>query len=49
VLGLPPAIRFSRPSILSALKNDSAGSGRRVGWLQRLTAAVQAIVAMRSE
>ena len=46
VLGLLPALRFSRPAILSALKNDSAGSGRRVGRLQRLTAAAQAGIAV---
>ena len=33
---LLPALRFSRPAIISALKNDSAGGGRRVGRLQRL-------------
>jgi predicted permease len=46
VLGLLPALRFSRPSILTALKNDSPGSGRRVGRLQRLTAAAQAGLAV---
>lgn len=46
VLGLLPALRFSRPSIVSALKNDSAGSGQRVGRLQRLTAAAQAGLAV---
>jgi predicted permease len=46
VLGLLPAIRFSRTSVIDALKNDSAGSGRRVGWLQRLTAAAQAGMAV---
>jgi predicted permease len=46
VLGALPAIRFSRPSIVGALKNDSAGSGRRVGRLQRLTAAAQAGIAV---
>ena len=46
VLGLLPALRFSRPSIVAALKNDSAGSGRRVGRLQRLTAAAQAGIAV---
>ena len=46
VLGLLPAIRFSRPSIIKALKNDSAGTGRRVGRLQRLTAAAQAGIAV---
>jgi putative ABC transport system permease protein len=46
VLGVLPAIRFSRPSIVTALKNDSAGGGRRVGRLQRLTAAAQAGLAV---
>ena len=46
ILGLLPAMRFSRPMILSALKNDSTGSGRRVGRLQRLTAAAQAGLAV---
>jgi putative ABC transport system permease protein len=45
VLGLLPALRFSRPSILAALRNDSAG-GPRVGRLQRLTAAAQAGLAV---
>ena len=46
VLGLLPALRFSRSSVLASLKNDSAGSGRRVGRLQRLTAALQAGLAV---
>ena len=46
VLGLLPALRFSRPSVVAALKNDSAGGGRRVGRLQRLTAAAQAGIAV---
>ena len=46
VLGLLPALRFSRPSIIAALKNDSAGSGQRVGRLQRFTAAAQAGLAV---
>ena len=46
MLGLLPALRFSRPAILSALKNDASGSGRRVGRLQRLTAALQAGIAV---
>lgn len=46
VLGLLPALRFSRPMILSALKNDAKGGGRRVGRLQRLTAALQAGLAV---
>jgi predicted permease len=46
VLGLLPAIRFSRPSIVDALKNDSSGAGRRVGRLQRFTVAAQAAIAV---
>jgi predicted permease len=46
ILGLLPAFRFSRPAILAALKNDASGSGRRVGRLQRLTAALQAGIAV---
>ena len=46
VLGLMPAFRFSRPGILLALKTDSSGGGRRVGRLQRLTAAAQAGLAV---
>jgi putative ABC transport system permease protein len=46
VLGLLPAIRFSRTSVIDALKNDSTGSGRRVGRLQRFTAAAQAGIAV---
>ena len=46
VLGALPAIRFSRPSIVDAIKSDSTGSGRRVGRLQRWTAAAQAGIAV---
>lgn len=46
VLGTLPALRFSRPAIVSALKSDSAGSGQRVGRLQRVTAAAQAGLAV---
>lgn len=46
VLGALPAIRFSRSSLIDVLKSDSAGSGRRVGLLQRLTAAAQAGIAV---
>jgi predicted permease len=46
VLGLLPAVRFSRPMILSSLKSDSKGGGRRVGRPQRLTAAFQAGIAI---
>ena len=46
VLGALPAIRFSRPAIVDVLKSDSSGAGRRVGRLQRFTAAAQAGIAV---
>lgn len=46
MLGLLPALRFSHGSVVDALKNDSSGSGRRVGRLQRFTAAAQAGLAV---
>jgi putative ABC transport system permease protein len=46
MLGLLPAVRFSRTSVIDALKSDSSGSGRRVGRLQRFTAAAQAGIAV---
>lgn len=46
MLGLLPAIRFSRTSVIDVLKSDSSGSGRRVGRLQRFTAAAQAGIAV---
>ena len=46
VFGLLPAIRFSRPSLVSALKDDAGGGGRRVGRAHRLTAAIQAGIAV---
>jgi len=44
--GLLPAIRFSRPSLVSTLKDDTRGGGRRVGRFHRLTVAVQAGIAV---
>jgi predicted permease len=46
VLGVLPALRFSRPALLSTLRSDASGRGRRVGRLQRLTAAAQAGLAI---
>jgi predicted permease len=46
VFGLLPAIRFSRPNLVTSLKDDAGGGGRRVGRLHRWTAAVQAGVAV---
>jgi len=46
VFGLLPAVRFSRPVILSAMKDDAGGGGRRVGRVQRVTAALQVTIAV---
>ena len=46
VFGLLPAVRFSRPVILPALKDDAGVGGRRVGRVQRVTAALQVAIAV---
>ena len=46
VFGLLPAIRFSRPVILSTLKDDAGVGGRRVGRVQRVIAALQVAIAV---
>jgi len=45
VLGLLPAVRFSRPGMFAALRN-AVGGGPRVSRVQRLTAALQAGLAV---
>ena len=42
VVGLIPAVRFSRPDLLSSLKEDARGGGRRAGRLHRVSASAQA-------
>jgi predicted permease len=39
--GLMPALRFSRPALTTALKDDVGGGRRQVGRVHRLAAAVQ--------
>jgi predicted permease len=39
--GLLPALRFSRPDLISALKDDTGGGGRRVGRFHRFAASSQ--------
>jgi putative ABC transport system permease protein len=47
IFGLQPAIRFSRPNLVAALKDEAGGGGgRRVGRVHRLTAAIQAGLAV---
>jgi predicted permease len=46
VFGLLPALRFSRPNIVSALKDEAGGGARRVGRVHRWTAAIQAGIAV---
>jgi predicted permease len=47
IFGWLPAMRFSRPVILSSLKDDAGGGGGlRVGRVHRWTAAVQVAIAV---
>jgi len=47
VFGWLPAMRFSRPAILSSLKDDAGGGGGlRVGRVHRWTAALQVAIAV---
>jgi putative ABC transport system permease protein len=39
--GLLPALRYSRPELVSSLKDDTGGGGRRVGRFQRYAASFQ--------
>lgn len=45
-IGLLPAIRFSRPELVSSLKDDAGGGGRRVGRVHRFAASAQAGLAL---
>lgn len=46
VFGWLPASRFSRPVILSSLKDDAGVGGLRVGRVHRFTAALQVAIAV---
>jgi hypothetical protein len=46
VFGFLPAIRFSRPVIIPALKDDAGAGGLRVGRIHRFTAALQVAIAV---
>jgi len=41
-VGLLPALRFSRPELVSSLKDDTGGGGRRAGRVHRYAVAAQA-------
>jgi putative ABC transport system permease protein len=45
-IGVLPAARFSRPVIISALKDDAGVGGRRAGRVHRVTAALQVAIAV---
>ena len=44
--GFLPSLRFSRPVIISALKDDAGAGGFRVGRVHRFTAALQVAIAV---
>ncbi len=46
LVGLVPSLRFSRPELVGALKDDPGGGGRRVGRIQRIAASAQAGAAL---
>jgi putative ABC transport system permease protein len=46
MFGLLPAVRFSRPVIITSLKDDAGAGGFRVGRLHRVTAALQVAIAV---
>jgi len=46
ILGILPALRFSRPELVTALRDDAGGGGRRVGRMQRAAASAQTGVAL---
>jgi predicted permease len=46
VFGWLPATRFSRPMIITVLKDDAGGGGVRAGRVHRLTTALQVAIAV---
>jgi len=45
-IGLLPSVRFSRPELVSSLKDNTGGGGRRVGRVHRVSASAQAGLAL---
>lgn len=46
VFGLLPAVRFSRPALLGALKDDVGGGSQRTGRMHRVAASLQTGLAL---
>jgi predicted permease len=46
LVGILPALRFSRPELVSSLKEGAGGSGRRVGRVHRFAASAQTGLAL---
>ncbi len=46
IVGLVPALRFSRPELVSLLQDGARGSARRISRLHRITASGQAGIAL---
>lgn len=46
VFGFLPAMRFSRPVVISSLKDDAGAGGLRAGRVHRYTAALQVAIAV---
>ncbi len=46
MIGLSPALKFSRPEIVGALKDDSGVGGRRSSRIHRTATSIQAAVAL---
>lgn len=46
IFGFLPAVRFSRPVIISVLKDEAGAGGLRVGRVHRFTAALQIAIAV---
>jgi predicted permease len=46
LFGLSPALRFSHPSVLRALKNDSGTGGRRTSRVHRIAISLQTALAL---
>src|SRR4029078_1233313 len=46
IFGLLPAARFSRPVIISSLKDDAGVGGFQAGRVHRFTAALQVAIAV---